>query len=133
MVARRQRAWTAPVEGPFAEPDPTLEADPFVTFDGKRLYYVSARHDPDNDDLGIWHVDREPDGRWGRPQRLPEPVNSSGAELLPRQTPDGRLYFGSSRTGDHCQGDICVATRAADGDWRVENVGPPISTAANEY
>ena len=42
-------------------------------------------------------------------------------------------YFGSSRAGGHGQGDIYIATPRREGGWRVDNAGPPISTAANEY
>ena len=31
------------------------------------------------------------------------------------------------------QGDIYLASQGTDGHWRVENVGPPVSTVANEY
>lgn len=125
--------WTTPEPPPFAAAPPVLEADPFVSPDGKRLYYVSSRDSKSGDDLDIWFVERDAAGAWGAPQRLPEPVNSSGAELLPRVTTDGRLYFGSSRAGGHGQSDIYVATPQPGGRWRVDNVGPPISTTANEY
>lgn len=126
--------WSAPAEASFAAPRSALEGDPFVTADGKTLYFVSSRQDPKHEDLDIWSVVRkDPDSAWSQPQRLPEPVNSPHAELLPRLAADGRLYFGSSRPGGHGQGDIYVATPTAGGGWRVENVGPPVSTAANEY
>jgi len=126
-------AWTIPAPASFSAPSPALEADPFVTADGKRLYYVSSRHDASHEDLDIWFVERRPDGAWGDPQRLPEPVNSKGAELLPRVDGRGRIYFGSSRPGGHGQSDIYVATPTAEGKWDVKNMGPPVSTAANEY
>ena len=126
-------AWTAPLAPSFAAAAPVLEADPFVTADGKRLYYVSSREAKVADDLDIWYVDRKPNGQWGEPQRLPEPVNSTGSELLPRADAQGRLYFGSSREGGLGQSDIYVASQEKDGKWRVENAGPPISSSANEY
>jgi Tol biopolymer transport system component len=43
------------------------------------------------------------------------------------------LWFGSDRPGGHGGGDIYIAAPAADGTWRVENAGPPISTPAFEY
>lgn len=126
-------AWTRPEMPSFAQPLPVIEADPFVTFDGKRLYYISSRQDPKHEDFDIWFVDRAASGGWGEPQRLPEPVNSRTSELLPRQDPRGRLYFGSARAGGHGQGDIYVATPKADGTWQVDNVGPPVNTPAFEY
>jgi len=125
--------WTAPRPAAFAAPPPVLEADPFLTPDGKRLYFVSARRDPTGADLDIWYVDREPGGRWGRPLRMPEPVNSQGAELLPRATADGRVYFGSDRAGGHGLSDIYVTVPRGDGSWTVSNLGPPVSSSANEY
>lgn len=129
----RNGAWTTPEPPPFAAPPSVLEADPFVTADGKRLYFISSREKENADDLDIWYVDREPDGSWLRAQRMPEPVNSTGAELLPRATADGRIYFGSDRAGGFGQGDIYVASVDADGKWHVSNVGPPVNTAAFEY
>lgn len=124
--------WTPPVPPSFAKAGAS-EADPALSVDGRWLYYVSARADPKGERLDIWRVQRDADGTWGRPERLPEPVNSKDSQLLPRPQPDGRLLFGSSRPGGMGQGDIYLATPAADGTWRVENVGAPISTGANEY
>lgn len=125
--------WTVPQPPAFAAPPPVLEADPFVTADGRRLYFVSSRHDVAAEDLDIWYVDRLPPARWSQPRRLPAPVNSQGAELLPRAGAGGRIYFGSNRPGGFGQGDIYVADPGSDGTWRVSNVGAPVSTAANEY
>jgi Tol biopolymer transport system component len=129
--------WTAPVPPSFTLPPPVNDADPFITPDGRRLYFVSSRPAQQRgaaaDDLDIWRSERGADGRWGPPQRLPEPVNSSASELLPREDTQGRLLFGSSRPGGHGQGDIWRATPLPGGAWRVENLGPPVSSAANEY
>lgn len=125
--------WSTPNAPAFAAPKPGLDADPFVTADGRRLYFVSARHDPKGEDLDIYVVQRTGDGEWSQPQRLPEPVNSTASELLPRAMADGRLYFGSSRDGGHGAGDIYLATPQAAGAWQVRNLGAPVSSAANEY
>ena len=112
---------------------PLIVAYPLVTFDGKRLYYISSRQDPKHEDFDIWFVERTPSGAWSEPQRLPEPVNSPTSELLPRQDRHGRLYFGSARTGGQGQGDIYMATLNGDGKWQVDNFGPPVNTPAFEY
>jgi Tol biopolymer transport system component len=125
-------AWSKATPVPFAAPG-VQEGDPGVTPDGKRLYFISMRHNPSGEDFDIWHVDRASVGTWSEPRRLPEPVNSKGSELLPRADREGRLYFGSDRPGGFGQGDIYVATQSADGAWTVRNVGPPVSTAAYEY
>ncbi|MET0533149.1 MAG: hypothetical protein ABW171_02905 [Steroidobacter sp.] len=126
-------AWTKPVALPFASKLPVVEGDPFLTRDGKQLYYISTRHDTTHEDFDIWVVDRGDGNAWSEPRRLPAPVNSSTPELLPRQDAQGRLYFGSARPGGFGQGDIYVATQESNGEWRVSNVGAPVNTAAFEY
>ena len=134
MVSRcEEGGWSKPEPAPFAAPLPVIEADPFITADGRRLYYVSSRHAPKDEDFDIWYVDRTGDGAWRSPQRLPEPVNSSGAELLPRIDAKNDLIFGSDRPGGLGLGDIYVATQRPDGRWTVRNVGAPVNTASHEY
>lgn len=129
-----KQGWSKPQPVPFAATAPALDADPFVSFDGKRLYFVSTRQNHDGgDQLDIWQVQRRSDGGWGEPQRLPEPVNSPGSELMPRETADGRLYFGSDRPGGLGQGDIYLATPQPDGGWTVSNLGAPVNTPGFEY
>lgn len=127
-------AWSTPVPPRFAAAPPARDADPFVTADGRRLYFVSTRQNRDGgDQLDIWRVQRDGAGDWGEPERLPEPVNSAGSELMPREDAAGRLWFGSDRPGGLGQGDIYVAAPQPDGGWRVDNAGAPISTPAYEY
>ena len=125
-------AWSKPMAPSFAAPG-VQEADPGITPDGKRLYFISMRHDPQGEDFDIWYVERSRDGAWSEAQRLPAPVSSPASELLPRADREGRLYFGSDRPGGFGRSDIYVATQAGDGRWSVRNVGPPVSTSANEY
>lgn len=120
---------------PFAAEQPVSDSDPFVTPDGKRLYFISTRTDRvgiPKEDFDIWYVDRST-GTWGTPVRMPEPVNSSGSELLPRLLTNGQLLFGSDRPGGLGGHDIHIATQAPDGNWEVRNLGPSVNTTANEY
>jgi Tol biopolymer transport system component len=132
-----QGRWTTPRPPPFAAAPPVQEADPFISADGRRLYFVSSRHRPQaapaEADLDIFLVERDDAGRWGEPRRLPEPVNSPASELLPREDAQGRLWFGSSRPGGLGLSDIYRATPQPGGGWRVENLGPPINGPAHEY
>lgn len=129
--------WTTPQPPPFAAAPPVQEADPAFSADGRRLYFVSSRHRPSappaEADLDIFVVERDRAGRWGEPRRLPEPVNSPAAELLPREDARGRLWFGSSRPGGLGLGDIYHATPHPGGRWEVRNLGAPVNSAAHEY
>lgn len=112
-----------------------VEADPYFTPDGRSVYFISTRSvsGVKRKNLEIWRVDRDRKGRWGAPMRLPEPVNSSAAEWFPRPAPDGWLYFGSGRPGGLGRTDIWRARAGPDGKWTVENLGPAVNTAADEY
>lgn len=125
--------WDTPVDASFAGDG--VEADPFVTADGKHLYFISTRSTDGvkHKDLDIWRVDRNSNGRWGEPQRLPAPVNSRGQEWFPRPSVDGWLYFGSDRPGGLGKTDIWRAHEDTPGHWRVENLGPSVNSAGDEY
>src|SRR3546814_9604495 len=60
--------WTRGQVPSFALPLPIIEADPAITHDGKRLYFISSRHAPEKEDFDIWYVDRAEEG-WGQPVR----------------------------------------------------------------
>lgn len=112
-----------------------LEADPWFTPDGRSLYFISNRSTDGihRMDLDIWKVDRDASGTWGMPMRLPAPVNSEGNEWFPRIAADGWLYFGSNRQGNIGNTDIHRAKSDSDGRWLVENLGPNINRAGNQY
>jgi len=127
------QGWSTPVDVPFAGDG--VEADPWFTLDGRHLYFISTRSTDGakHKDLDIWRVDRDAQGRWGEPQRLPAPVNSRGQEWFPRLAADGWLYFGSDRPGGHGKTDIWRARADAGGQWQVENLGDAINGPGNEY
>jgi len=127
------QGWSVGKAPPFAGDG--QEADPWFTADGRSLYFISSRSvgGVARKDLDIWRIDRDEAGHWGVPQRLPEPVNSTGAEWFPRLSADGWLYFGSSRPGGLGKNDIWRARADADGQWKVENLGPALNTAGDDY
>jgi len=127
------QGWTEPRPAAFAAPG--LEADPFFTPDGRWLYFISTRATGSSrsQDLDIWRMKRDSAGKWAPPERLPEPVNSPGAEWFPRPGPDGWLYFGSDRPGGQGKTDIWRAREQTKGGWTVENLGPSINGPGNEY
>jgi WD40 repeat protein len=134
MVSRCTSAgWSRPAPPPFAGDG--VEADPFFTADGDTLYFISTRSvdGVPQKDLDIWRVERGNDGVWGAPARLPEPVNSPGAEWFPRPGPDGWLYFGSNRPGGLGGNDIWRAHSDSAGDWTVENLGAAVNTSGDDY
>jgi hypothetical protein len=99
------------------------------------MYFISTRSENgvEQTELDIWRVDRDASGTWGAPARLPEPVNSAGAEWFPRPGPDGWLYFGSNRPGGFGGNDIWRTHEDNTGRWTVENLGPAVNTSQDEF
>jgi len=125
--------WSAPEPPPFAGDG--VEADPFFTPDGNSFFFISSRSTDGikGRGLDLWRIDRDGSGVWKTPERLPEPLNSTGAEWFPRPSADGWLYFGSDRPGGLGATDIWRARRNDSGQWVVSNLGPAINTSGDDY
>jgi hypothetical protein len=129
----REGRWSAPQVAPFS--GQFRDADPFVSADGRRLYFISDRPvaGERKEDMDIWVMDRAADGTWGRPRNPGPPVNSPGSEWLPTEVDGGALYFGSDRPGGFGATDLYRAPRDATGFGAAENLGPAVNSAAEEY
>lgn len=126
--------WSRPQIAPFS--GRYVDADPFVTKDGRSVYFVSNRPAHQGDsvraDWDIWRVDITVAG-WGNPIHLESPVNSDSNEYFPTIADNGNLYFGSERAGGKGKSDLYVA-RPREGKYTdPENLGDAINTAENEY
>ena len=133
--------WSTPVN---AETLPGTSSDlntafndgcPIQSPDGLSLYIASNR--PGG--LGgqdIWVATRETtDARWGAPQNLGPPINSSANDFCPTPLRGTRLLFVSERGGPgSCgSGDIYLARlNPAQGWGDPENLGCQVNSAAGE-
>lgn len=71
----------------------------FVTPDGKTLYFSSNGH-PGMGGFDIYRIDKNDDGRWGKPKNLGYPINSPGDDLFYHPTSDSMLaVFATKRQG----------------------------------
>jgi hypothetical protein len=96
MAARDGDGWSKPALAAFSDPR-WRDSDPWLTSDGRWLYFVSNRPAPDReprDDMDLW---RAPvvNGRIGAPEHLAA-ASSPGEELGP-EVHDGWLVFNSTR------------------------------------
>lgn len=107
--------WSGPEVADFS--GEYSDADPFITSDGKWLYFISKRpigsKKEIKKDYDIWRVQKI-DGNWGNPERLSAEINSEFNETYPSLTQDGKLYFSSERIGTNNK-DIYSAERLENG------------------
>jgi WD40 repeat protein len=125
--------WSTPEVAPFS--GRWSDADPFVTEDGLRLYYISTRpvDGGAKEDTDLWMVERSSGGDWGSPRHLGPAVNSPASEWFPTVTRNGTLYFGSERPGGKGSADIW-RSRLVNGVYQEpENLGEPVNTPAGEF
>lgn len=124
---------SSPLE-PISFSDPRWrDSDPWLTPDGRTLYFISNRPTPsrpDKTDLDIWRSVRV-DGKWSAPEHLGDRVNSSAEELGP-ELHGGALYFSSSRAGGAGGLDIYRAAVTDDGFGEPRLLPPGINSPASE-
>ncbi|HVU53944.1 MAG TPA: hypothetical protein VHD83_02775 [Puia sp.] len=131
---KKEGKWSIPQIAPFS--GQYTDADPFVTRDGRTLYFVSNRPIKEGEsakpDWDIWKVAITANG-WGKPVHLDSAINSSSSEYFPTLADNGNLYFGSGRKGGKGRSDIYIS-RLIDGRYTTsENLGDSINTPDNEY
>ncbi len=111
--------WTEQVEAPFSANNKIGSSSPFISADGKSLYFVR--------DGDIWMVERTIEG-WGEPQLLPSPINSTSRENSYTETADGVAYISSKRPGGFGGIDNWRIARLSDQSLQAENLGPILNS-----
>lgn len=90
--------WTKPVVASFL--GHWKDTDPFVSPDGKRLFFASYRpldglvQSPNQKNAHIWYVDHLSGDQWSAPHHLDAPINLEGINnYAPAVSRSGTLYF----------------------------------------
>ncbi len=98
-----------------------------LSFDGKRLYFVSKKESGMGDG-DIYYSDMEPNGEWGSSKNIGTPINSKYGEEGVFMHPDGvTMYFSSKGPGTMGGYDI-FKTTFENGVWtHPVNLGYPIN------
>jgi hypothetical protein len=125
----RDGDWSQPSPAPFSGPH--SDDDPFVSPDGKWLYFVSRRPSDDNDqkpDSNIWRYQLQGEQE---PEYLT--INSEAEEYSPVLTTSGAIYFASSRDGGAGEGDIYRAAARQTGFEEPGALGPAINSGTGEW
>jgi Tol biopolymer transport system component len=91
--------WTEPVRAPFSST--YRDVDPFVTPDGRRLYFSSTRPVLAGDstaDFNTWYMERT-SAAWSEPVPLDAPLNTESQEVFVSVDAANTLFLASDRDG----------------------------------
>lgn len=138
---RRNGIWSSFEPVPIVWGQGKDGGEPFVSRDGLRLYFVSARAGGTPDETGLAgsagivqsgetdiYVANRLGSEWGEPKRLSAPINSRSSEWHPTLADDGTLYFASERGRRDGKADIYFARPTAAGNYtQVERLGAPVN------
>jgi len=96
--------WSVPVVASFSGKYP--DSDPFVTRDGKWMFFTSARPatGAGKDRYHVWMVAWTPTG-WSEPENVTA-LNSPGNDAFPTVAANGALYFWSDRPPTESGGSL---------------------------
>ncbi|KRA16243.1 hypothetical protein ASD69_16090 [Lysobacter sp. Root604] len=129
FAIRRGSGWGKVALAPFSDPR-YRDSDPWLTPDGRMLYFVSNRPiggETPNTSLDIWRVALD-GARFGAPEHLAA-LASEGEELGP-ELHDGWLYFNSSRKGGPAKLAIYRARMDGRGFDAPQPLGAPFNNGA---
>lgn len=132
MAYTADSVWSIPQSFGATINTPAFEGMPCLSSDNRELYYVSDRPDGYGG-LDIW-VSRFENGLWQEPRNLGPEINTPGDEISPFLHADNNtLYFSSDGHTGMGGNDLYFCRRTGDTTWsKVENLGYPINTTANE-
>lgn len=106
------------------------DGDPFLSPDGRRLFFWSNRplNGKSRKMNAIWVVERTAAG-WGEPRDVGENVNGpEGGTGFPSPVASGALYYFGGGADSLGSVDIYRARRTQDGYAKPENLGPAINS-----
>ncbi len=127
---RSDAKWSAAVKFDITADTLSDYGHPAVSPDGKWLYFTSNMPGGQGG-RDLWRINlRE---RAGSLDNLGEFINTPGDEMFPYMRTDSILYFASDGHPGFGGLDIFKATLTPSGGWRVENIGQPVNSAADDF
>jgi len=121
--------WSAPTPVDFSGNH--SDSGPFVSPDGRWLYFVSERPTSDDDELNDRNIWRYSLVEENQLEYLS--INSDAAEYSPVITASGTLYFASNRDGGPGEGDLYRAAPMGDGFLAPQPLGPAFNAPTGEW
>ncbi len=124
VTKRTAEGWTLPQVAPFVKGANYKYIEPFISPDGRYLYFASDQAITSGapaKDFDIWRCPRV-DGHWGEAENIGSPVNTDGDEFFPSLTLTGTIYYTRETKG--AEGVILKAS-ASDQGFALPDTLPP--------
>ena len=124
--------WTNVTMLPFSSDAYSVE-HPFLTKDGKQLYFASDM--PGSlGSFDLYVVDINEDGTYSTPRNLGETINTNQREQFPFLTADGTLYFASDGHQGNGNLDIFMSLKISDTEFdKPLNLGSTINSEMDDF
>jgi len=106
--------------------------DPFISADGKTLYFVADYGEKGNGGTDIYYSTLDANGQWQLPVNMGPGINSAGNERSPMFDSTGMFYFSTDGRPGMGGLDIFRATKV-NGAWEVLNMGVPVNSAQDDF
>ncbi|MDE7472239.1 MAG: tetratricopeptide repeat protein, partial [Muribaculaceae bacterium] len=128
--SRSDAKWSAPVKFDITADTLSNYGHPAVSPDGEWLYFTSDMPGGQGG-RDLWRINLK--ARAGSLEHLGEFINTPGDEMFPYMRTDSILYFASDGHPGFGGLDIFKATLTPSGGWRVENMGQPVNSSADDF
>ena len=122
----RGAAWTEP-RAPRLNKTDAWDSTPFLSADGKTLYFASDRKGGQGG-TDIYKCVLDENGNFSAPENMGAPVNTAGNESFPAVGPEGTFYFSSD--GHTGLGKLDLYKLEDD---RVVNLGTEINSTGDDF
>ena len=133
MTEKLGDGWSVPIN--LGEPINTnySEKQPFISSDGKTLYFASNRSGGKGN-FDIWYSTCDDQGKWSKPVNMGDSINTPDDEQSPFIHPDNHTFYFSSEGWPGMGGyDVFYSRKNDKNEWsKAINIGYPINTNADE-
>jgi WD40-like Beta Propeller Repeat len=133
MIEFKDGTWGKRKFVPFSD-DHYIDVDPFVSPDGKRLYFSSNRTIEGTgvkEDFDFWFVKKKEDGLWGSPQHLEFPSTPGKDDFYITITEEGTIYYSVIDVIDGDRKGSIFRLKSMDGEIPIPELLDGVTSTKN--
>jgi len=130
VIENKNGIWQQRKKASFSSP--YRDVDPFITYDGKKLFFSSNRPkngEEEQKDCDFWYVERLSSGKWSGAQHLDNPCTPGKHDFYYVSSRDGTIYYSIFDDG---KGDLYFISSKPT-DQSSHRLDAPINTEYNEH